>query len=156
MVKTIVWNHRASNSFNSIIAYLQNEWGERVTKHFVSRTYQIIDFLAQHPEMGTLENYEKQIFLPDHSCFACSRLCIRIVYIAGRQWSHEQFAVHFRRSRHPVRWHWRSNPCYWFLLPRSSRRHHHNPHANSALRVHWYLWRFNSYPIVYRCSMDRL
>jgi plasmid stabilization system protein ParE len=61
MVKTIVWNRRAINSFNSIIAYLQNEWGDKVTKHFVTRTYQIIDFLAQHPEMGTLENYEKQI-----------------------------------------------------------------------------------------------
>jgi len=60
MVKTIVWNRRASNSFNSIIAYLQREWGERVTKHFVARTYQIIDFLASHPEMGTVEHNEKQ------------------------------------------------------------------------------------------------
>jgi plasmid stabilization system protein ParE len=61
MVKTIVWNHRASNDFNSIIQYLQNEWGDVVTKNFVIRSYQILDFLAQFPEMGRIENREKQI-----------------------------------------------------------------------------------------------
>ncbi|HTD39510.1 MAG TPA: type II toxin-antitoxin system RelE/ParE family toxin [Mucilaginibacter sp.] len=61
MVKTIVWNRRASDSFNSIIEYLQKEWGDRVTKNFVVRTYQIIEFLSENPEMGALENYEKQI-----------------------------------------------------------------------------------------------
>ena len=61
MVKTIVWSRRASDSFNTIIEYLQDEWGDRVTKNFVSRTYQIINFLSENPEMGTLENPEKQI-----------------------------------------------------------------------------------------------
>ena|ERR1700743_1320562 len=61
MVKTIVWNRRASNSFDSIIEYLQQKWGDRVTKNFVIRTFQILDFLAEHPEMGSIENYEKQI-----------------------------------------------------------------------------------------------
>ena len=61
MVKIIVWNRRASNSFNSIIKYLQSEWGHRVTQSFVTRTYQIIEYLAKHPEMGTIENAEKQI-----------------------------------------------------------------------------------------------
>jgi len=61
MVKTIVWNRRASNSFDSIIEYLQQKWGDRVTRSFVARTFQIIDFLAEHPEMGSIENYEKQI-----------------------------------------------------------------------------------------------
>jgi plasmid stabilization system protein ParE len=61
MVKTIAWNGRASDDFNSIIQYLQNEWGEAVTKSFVIRTYQILDFLVQYPEMGRIENHEKQI-----------------------------------------------------------------------------------------------
>lgn len=61
MVKTITWNRRASNSFNSIINYLQNEWGYAVTRNFVIRTYQIIDLLASNPEMGHIENFEKQI-----------------------------------------------------------------------------------------------
>jgi plasmid stabilization system protein ParE len=61
MAKAVVWNHRASNSFNSIIEYLEQEWGDSVTKNFVDRTYQIIEFLAEHPEMGPIENHEKQI-----------------------------------------------------------------------------------------------
>ena len=61
MAKTIVWNRRASNSFNSIIQYLQNEWGYNVTRDFVIRTYKIIDLLAEHPEMGSIEHFEKQI-----------------------------------------------------------------------------------------------
>jgi plasmid stabilization system protein ParE len=61
MVKTIIWNRRASNSFNSIIQYLQNEWGDRVTRNFVVRTYEIIDLLAANPEMGVVEHFEKQI-----------------------------------------------------------------------------------------------
>ena len=61
MVKTIVWNRRASNSFNSVIKYLQKEWGDRVTRNFVIRTYQIIELLAANPEMGSIEHFEKQI-----------------------------------------------------------------------------------------------
>jgi len=61
MVKTITWNRRASNNFNSIITYLQNEWGDRVTRDFVSRTYRIIELLALNPEMGSVEHFEKQI-----------------------------------------------------------------------------------------------
>ena len=61
MAKTIIWNRRASNSFNSIIQYLQEDWGERVTRNFVVRTYQIIDLLAQNPEMGLIEHANRQI-----------------------------------------------------------------------------------------------
>ena len=32
-----------------------------MTRNFVIHTYQIIDLLAEYPEMGTLENDEKQI-----------------------------------------------------------------------------------------------
>ncbi len=61
MAKTIVWNRRASNSFNAIIKYLQEEWSENVTRNFVVRSYQIIDLLSENPEMGLIENDEKQI-----------------------------------------------------------------------------------------------
>ncbi|MBC7400714.1 MAG: type II toxin-antitoxin system RelE/ParE family toxin [Mucilaginibacter sp.] len=61
MVKTIIWNRRASNSFNSIINYLQQEWGDKITRNFVIRTYEIIELLAINPEMGAVENLEKQI-----------------------------------------------------------------------------------------------
>lgn len=61
MAKTITWNRRASNSFNSIIEYLQVKWGDRVARNFVIHAYQIIELLAEYPEMGGLENYDKQI-----------------------------------------------------------------------------------------------
>jgi plasmid stabilization system protein ParE len=61
MAKTIVWNRRASDSFNAIIQYLENEWGEKVTRDFVNRTYHILDLLALNPEMGSIEHPEKQI-----------------------------------------------------------------------------------------------
>jgi len=61
MAKTIIWNRRASDKFNAIIKYLEKEWGDKVTQNFVIRTYRIIEILAQNPEIGTLENPEKQI-----------------------------------------------------------------------------------------------
>ena len=61
MVKTVVWNRRASDSFNAIIQYLESEWGDKVTQDFVIRTYHILDLLAANPEMGSIEHREKQI-----------------------------------------------------------------------------------------------
>jgi plasmid stabilization system protein ParE len=61
MVKTIVWRRKANNQFNAIINYLQKNWNDKVTKSFVEKAYQIIEILRECPEMGTIENYEKQI-----------------------------------------------------------------------------------------------
>ncbi len=61
MVKKIVWTHRANDKFNKIIRYLEQTWGPRVARHFVRRTYDIIDLIADQPELGTLENKEKRI-----------------------------------------------------------------------------------------------
>ena len=61
MVKAIVWNRRASNNFNAIIEYLQSEWGDKVAKDFVNRTYRIIELIAVNPEMGSMEHFDKQI-----------------------------------------------------------------------------------------------
>ena len=61
MAKTIVWNRRASDSFNAIIQYLENEWGSNVTRDFVKCTYHLLDLLAANPELGPIEHDEKQI-----------------------------------------------------------------------------------------------
>jgi plasmid stabilization system protein ParE len=55
MAKTIVWTKRANQSLNRIIAYLEKEWGHKVTSAFVQQTHGIIELLAQRPELGTLE-----------------------------------------------------------------------------------------------------
>jgi plasmid stabilization system protein ParE len=61
MAKTIVWNRKASIKFNEIIEYLQEEWGDNVTKNFVIKAFRLIDIISQNPEIGTIENKEKQI-----------------------------------------------------------------------------------------------
>jgi plasmid stabilization system protein ParE len=61
MVKAIVWRHKANKEFNAFINYLQEYWGENATRAFVKKTYQTIELLSQFPDMGTLENYDKQI-----------------------------------------------------------------------------------------------
>ncbi len=61
MAERIVWTVRARKSFNRIISFLEEEWGERVTVNFVRRAYGIIELLAEHPSLGSLEKVEEQI-----------------------------------------------------------------------------------------------
>jgi plasmid stabilization system protein ParE len=37
------------------------EWNEKVAKSFVYNVYDLIEILAEYPEIGTLENEEKEI-----------------------------------------------------------------------------------------------
>ncbi|HAQ20797.1 MAG TPA: hypothetical protein DCR40_16425 [Prolixibacteraceae bacterium] len=48
-------------ALTGFLEYLQSEWGETVTRAFVRRTYEFLDLLAEFPEIGSLENPEKQI-----------------------------------------------------------------------------------------------
>ncbi|SRR5260370_39113264 len=61
MAKKIVWTKRALVKFDKIIDYLESEWGEGVTRTFVNKTYDILDLISDHTELGTLENPEKNI-----------------------------------------------------------------------------------------------
>lgn len=61
MVREIVWTKRANYKFNTILEYLELEWGDRVTRNFIKRTYDIIQLISENPELGTLENHERNI-----------------------------------------------------------------------------------------------
>jgi plasmid stabilization system protein ParE len=61
MVREIIWTKRANHKFNGILDYIELEWGEQVTRSFVKRTYEIIQLISEHPELGTLENHERNI-----------------------------------------------------------------------------------------------
>jgi plasmid stabilization system protein ParE len=37
------------------------DWSERVTKSFIRKVYDLIDTLAEYPEIGAIENKEKGI-----------------------------------------------------------------------------------------------
>jgi plasmid stabilization system protein ParE len=61
MALKISWSTYADHSFDRILEYLQAEWGEHITRAFVRRTYEFLDLLAEFPEIGTIENPERQI-----------------------------------------------------------------------------------------------
>ena len=57
----IVWNKRASKQFEKIQDYLISEFGERVTEEFTNRVFNFLDLLANYPDIGTIENKDKNI-----------------------------------------------------------------------------------------------
>lgn len=61
MAVKIKWSKYADESFDRILGYLEAEWGENVTRAFVRRTYEFLDLLSEFPEIGSVENPEKQI-----------------------------------------------------------------------------------------------
>lgn len=61
MAKKIVWTKRASNKFNKIIDYLEQEWGPNVTQNFVVKVYSIVDLISDQPDLGTVENQDGKI-----------------------------------------------------------------------------------------------
>lgn len=61
MVREIIWTKRANAKFNKIISYLEEEWGEQVTRNFVRKTYDIIELISDQSDLGTIENVDKNI-----------------------------------------------------------------------------------------------
>ena len=61
MAGVVKWSRQADESFDNIIQYLTDEWGENVTKAFVKRTFDFLDLLDDFPEIGSIENPDKQI-----------------------------------------------------------------------------------------------
>jgi plasmid stabilization system protein ParE len=61
MALRIQWSKRADQKFDKILEYLILEWGEIVTQNFVGKVYGFVDFLAEYPDIGTIENREKGI-----------------------------------------------------------------------------------------------
>ena len=47
--------------FDTILVYLNEEWGERVTANFVKKVYEFLDVLVEYPEIGTLEQKQKGV-----------------------------------------------------------------------------------------------
>ncbi len=61
MALKIYWSKQADKKFDQIIAYLQKTWGDRVTNLFVKNVYEFLDILSDFPEIGSIENKEKEI-----------------------------------------------------------------------------------------------
>jgi plasmid stabilization system protein ParE len=61
MALDIFWSKRADEKFDRILEYLTAEFGERVTSAFVKKVYDFLDILVEFPEIGLLENLERNI-----------------------------------------------------------------------------------------------
>lgn len=61
MALTIYWSKRADKKFDEIISFLNDEWGETVTKTFVRKVYDFLEILQVFPEIGSLESKENNI-----------------------------------------------------------------------------------------------
>lgn len=61
MALKLYWSARADKKFDKIIEYLQQEWGEKVTIAFVKKVYEFLDLLVEFPEIGKIENSERNI-----------------------------------------------------------------------------------------------
>ncbi len=61
MALKIVWSKRASLKFDQIISYLVDEWGEKSAKQFIGRVFDFLEILSEFPEIGSVENKEKNI-----------------------------------------------------------------------------------------------
>jgi len=61
MALEIYWTTRANKKFDSILEYLLSEWNVKIAKNFVKKVFDFLDILAEFPELGTLENENKNI-----------------------------------------------------------------------------------------------
>jgi len=61
MALKIVWSKRAILKFDQIVTYIFNEWGENASKEFIGKVFEFLDTLSDFPEIGSLENKEKNI-----------------------------------------------------------------------------------------------
>ena len=61
MALKIFWTKRALNSFDKILNYVEEEFGETPTKAFAIKVHNFIENLQEFPELGTIQNVDHQI-----------------------------------------------------------------------------------------------
>lgn len=61
MALEIYWSKQADKKFDKIIEYLESEWGDTVARALVKKVYDFLDVLVEFPEVGSMENPERNI-----------------------------------------------------------------------------------------------
>lgn len=61
MAKKIAWTPRSHKKLKNIVSYLEEVWGLQVAENFIVRTFEVLEIIAEHPELGTMEHSEKGI-----------------------------------------------------------------------------------------------
>jgi plasmid stabilization system protein ParE len=61
MAKEIKWTKTAERNFAKTVEYLINNWPAKVVTDFVTRTDQILFLLAEHPDLGEMQDAKRSI-----------------------------------------------------------------------------------------------
>jgi len=61
MALEVRWTKRADQKCDNIIAYLDCEWGEKSTRKFVKRVFEVLGILTEFAEIESWENRRKSI-----------------------------------------------------------------------------------------------
>ena len=78
MALNIFWSKHADKSFDSIITWLQSNWGEHSVSLFVKKVYEFLEIISEFPEIGSLENTDLNI--RGFEIVKQSRLTYQILY----------------------------------------------------------------------------
>ncbi|MDQ3111102.1 MAG: hypothetical protein M3R17_14510 [Bacteroidota bacterium] len=49
MAKKIVWSEQSLYTFNKVIKFLEEGWGEKQIQNFILETERVLEFIAEHP-----------------------------------------------------------------------------------------------------------
>ena len=61
MAIEIYWSKQADKKFDTILEYLELEWGTSRVKIFVKKVYDFMDTHKEYPDIGTIENEDLNI-----------------------------------------------------------------------------------------------
>jgi len=61
MALEVFWSKRADKRFDSIITYLETNWGEHTVSLFVKKVYEFLEFVSEFPEIGSIEKEDLNI-----------------------------------------------------------------------------------------------
>jgi plasmid stabilization system protein ParE len=62
MVRKIRLTKNADKRFDEILEYLNKEFGKPTATKFIERTYSFFDLIAEHPQIGRIEDKRKGIY----------------------------------------------------------------------------------------------
>ena len=61
MALKVFWTKRSLNNFDKILEYLEEEFGKTTSNLFAIKVHSFVDNLQYFPELGSIQNSEKQI-----------------------------------------------------------------------------------------------
>ena len=61
MALKIYWTKKALNNFDNILEFLVEKFGTTTARNFAIRVHNFVDNLQYFPELGNIQNSEKQI-----------------------------------------------------------------------------------------------